>query len=129
MNSVQDINPPKHLKMAVLKRIKTEQLKMQMRKKVLYMSSFVVSGIAVFASVAIFGKEILASDFWSIASLAFSDMGTVATHWQDFGLSLLETLPVLSIIALLAPVFVALVLVNQYGEYQKTTGLKFDFKQ
>jgi len=125
---ISDIEPPKALKNLILTRIERETRKRQMRRKMLLMSGFLVSGIGAVSSLAYFGSQIMTSDFWSIASLAFSDLGTVAGHWQDYSFSLLETLPVVSIIAILVPVFMILMLFKQYGEYQKISRLHFNLK-
>jgi hypothetical protein len=116
MNSVCDIEPPAYLRGLILARIAREEQKRQMCRKMLLWSGFFASGIGVVSSIAYFGSAIVASDFWSIASLAFSDLGTVVGHWQDYGLSLLETLPVVSIIAVLVPVAAILVLMKYYVE-------------
>jgi hypothetical protein len=111
-----DIDPPEHLRGVILARIAKEARKRQLRRKMLLFGGFFVSGAGVISSLTYFGREILASDFWSIASLVFSDLGTVAGHWQDYSFSLLETLPVVSIIAILVPIAAMLILTKQYAE-------------
>lgn len=67
------------------------------------MVGLAVSGLIFFVGVFQYGGSLLQSDFWSISSLLFSDLSVVATSFQDFTFSLLETLPVLPLFALLAP--------------------------
>jgi hypothetical protein len=114
---ISEIEPPAYLKKAVFERIDKERQKQIFRKKMLYFSGFLVSIISLFASVGFFGRNIVASDFWNISSLAFTDMKIVATYWQEFSLSLLETFPVESVAFVLVPMFVFLVLVRQYSEF------------
>jgi hypothetical protein len=128
-NTISDIEPPKELKGRILARLEDERRKSassadrrQKRKKMLLFGGFLASGIGVFSSLAFFGHEILASDFWSFASLGFSDAGVVAANWQEYALSLLETLPVFSIIAVLAPMAVVLLLMKYYADQ------KFSYK-
>ena len=47
--------------------------------------------------------------------LAFSDADVVATHWSDFLFSLLETFPVAETVVLLVPVFVLMLLAEEYA--------------
>lgn len=115
-NGICNIEPPKHLKGLILARIAHETQKRQMRRKVLLLSGFFVAGIGIVSSLAYFGSQIMTSDFFSIASLGLTDWGTVATHWQDFAESLLETLPVVSIIAILVPITAMLFLIKYYAE-------------
>jgi hypothetical protein len=117
ITTISAIEPPMHLKGVILARIEREGRKRQMRRKMLLMGGFMVSGIGAISSLAFFGREILASDFWSIASLAFSDLGTVVGHWQDYAFSLLETLPVVSIIAILVPIVAMLLLTKYYANH------------
>lgn len=56
----------------------------------------------VFA-VWFFGGAIARSDFWSLVRLVFSDGAAVLAYWQEFLLSLSETLPIVS----LSVIFVA----------------------
>ncbi|MDD5043163.1 MAG: hypothetical protein PHD51_00640 [Patescibacteria group bacterium] len=52
------------------------------------------------------------SGFIKFLSLIISDTGIVAAYWQNFALSLLETLPAMSLILLLAVVLVFLELLK-----------------
>lgn len=66
-----------------------------------------------------FRMDFVRSGFGQYLTLLFWDSKTVLVNWQDFGLSLLESLPVISTTALLAMVFVLLFtlrLVLKYGK-------------
>jgi len=117
ITTISNIEPPKYLKGVILARLAKEQQKRQLRRKMLLISGFLVSGVGVITSLAYFGSQIMSSDFFSIASLGLTDWGTVAGHWQDFAESLLETLPVVSIIAVLAPVAAILLLIKYYANH------------
>lgn len=114
---IVEIDPPVNLKKAVFARIAKERQKQIFRKKVLYFSGFAVSMIGLFASIGFFGRNIIASDFWSIGSLVFTDMKVVAAYWQEYALSLLETFPVEALVFVLMPMFILLVLAKQYSEF------------
>lgn len=125
-NILNEIKPPKYLKNVVLRRIEKERQKKVFRKKMLFRFSFFASLSAFLFSTIFFGREILVSDFWSISSLAFTDIKTVAVYWQEFALSLLETFPFEAAAFVLAPIFMLLVLANKYYEQQSFSKLKFN---
>jgi hypothetical protein len=118
-NKFSQIEPPKHLKRAVFQRIEKEKAKRLLFKKFFLLLGFVVSIISSVATVAFFGKEILASEFSSLVLLGLSDIKTVGAMWQDYLLSLLETLPAFSIAATLLPIFAFLMLIEQYGKLEQ----------
>ncbi|MEI7890415.1 MAG: hypothetical protein WCI36_00440 [bacterium] len=118
-----EIKLPKGLKQAVFARIEMENQKSVARKLLLIRIGFVFSGISSFAALAIFGKELLLSEFFSITLLVFSDLNTISMMWQDYTLSLLETMPTVSISMTLLPIFVFMFLLRQYGKLQSHDGL------
>ncbi len=72
-------------------------------------------GVAALVSVAAFvpaAQELYAefsqSGFIQFLSLLFSDTGVIALYWQDFLMSLAETLPVFGIMGVAASMFVML---------------------
>jgi len=119
MNSITEIEPPKGLKQAVLQRLEKEKMKKLARELLYFRVGFVFFAVFSVVAGAVFGKEVLSSEFFSIASLAFSDMRIVAAMWQDYMLLLLETLPIVSITAILLPVFICMLLLQQYGKLQQ----------
>ena len=125
-----EIEPPKHLKEAVLRQIKLEQDKRIWRKKVMYLGGILFSGGAALFSIGYFGKGFITSDFWSLALLICTDLKMVAGLWQEFMLSLLETFPFEALACILTPLFILLVLAKKYSEYSeqpRLTKLKFKF--
>ncbi len=78
--------------------------KLQFRAAVASVCSF-LSLILFFVSLAVVGNGLLASDFWQLAGLLFSDLSLVWAHSEAFLLSLAETLPAASLALLLLPLF------------------------
>lgn len=72
---------------------------------------------ALVYTLIVFGRAFLQSDFWNLIKLAFSDSGVIASHFGDFSYSLLETLPVLEIFAILVPVFVLMLTLSWYFKF------------
>lgn len=92
--------------------------KLQFRAVVASACSF-LSLILFFVSLAIVANDLLASDFWQLAGLLFSDLSLVLAHSEAFFLSLAETLPAASLTFLLLPLFfhlAALVFRSRYME-------------
>lgn len=102
---IEDSNPPEGLEALILKKIELEKEK-QVRRK-LFLSYFGLAGslAAIMYAIVVFGSELLKSEFWSMVSLIFSDAFIVAGNWQGYTYSLLETFPVMHLIAILIPVF------------------------
>ncbi len=93
----------------IMARIKAEQRLLTVKRRLTIFSIGLIGSIAAFIPVfKMVQLEISNSGFLQFFSLLFSDFGTVAAYWQSFVLSLLETLPVMSVAALSAVVFVFL---------------------
>ena len=101
--------PAKNLKSAVLARIEQKETQLIQRKLRLSYAAIAISAAAIFYASFTAGSALLHSEFWSLATLTFSDALTVAHDWQDFLFSLLETLPVFDLSILVIP-FAALFL-------------------
>ena len=111
-NNIQDLSPASKLGALVLQRIARETEK-QIKRKLIYSYFEIIGSTLLFIySASVFGQEILRSEFWSVASLFFSDMGTVLVNWQDFAYSLMESFPIFSTVAILAPVIILLYLLG-----------------
>ena len=119
INNISEVELPGHLRQAVFARIEKEKTKQIAGKLLLLRIGSIISGISSIATVAIFGKGILASEFCSILVLGFSDLKTVMFLWQDYAYSLLETMPIASIAATLLPIFVFMILLRQYGKLEQ----------
>lgn len=107
------IAPPADLFDRVMFRIGMERRFISMRRKFwLSLACFV---IVIFIGIPVsqaFSLDIAHSGFSDYASLIISDSSTVLGSWQDFGLSLLESLPVLSTAALLTIVLSMLIAIR-----------------
>ena len=121
--SLKNIEPSRGLEGKILKAIALEK-SFEIRKKLMYArSGLAVSFGALAYTLFVFGKAFLESDFWNMIKLAFSDGGVVAKNWSDFSFSLLETLPVVEIFAMLIPVFAVMIM---FSYYFKFTNNKFN---
>jgi hypothetical protein len=120
-----EIEPPKGLKQAVFQHLEKEKTKKILREKLFLQFGFAISGFSSVAAVMIFGKEILSSEFASLVLLGFSDMKNVAVLWQDYALSLLETLPTVTIAITLLPIFIFLILLREYGKLKTESMYSF----
>ncbi len=102
------IKAPSHLCEAVLNRLKAEQRKASRIKLGIFSVLALASLAAIFPAVNYLVSEFGKSGSSQYLSLIFSDWSTLASYWQDFALSLAESLPVLGIIAVLSSVFMLL---------------------
>ncbi|MDP1845613.1 MAG: hypothetical protein Q8L09_02585 [Candidatus Moranbacteria bacterium] len=98
---------------------------LKIRKKLMFARTGLAVSFGVLAyTLFVFGKAFLESDFWNIAKLVFSDSGVIASHINEYSASLLETLPVLEIFAMLVPVFAVIMFLNYYFKF--TNNSKFN---
>ncbi|TSC78965.1 MAG: hypothetical protein G01um101433_25 [Parcubacteria group bacterium Gr01-1014_33] len=95
--------PPAGLFEKIIARIRKEERLLIIKKRILLFSSgvFVSAGACIPALIG-FRQEFAESGFFQFLSLMFSDSAAIGAHWQDFLLAILESLPVMSISALLA---------------------------
>ncbi|MFH1183069.1 MAG: hypothetical protein V1690_02295 [Candidatus Moraniibacteriota bacterium] len=113
-NHLRDLDPPKMLAGAILHRIDLEREKTIQRKIILDRFGIAGSILLLLTSIFFFGRMILASEFWTLASLAFSDIEIIAQNWQEFSYSLMETFPTTYTVAILLPVFFFFLFFNSY---------------
>jgi hypothetical protein len=112
--NISELEPAPKLAGFILAKINRERSKIIREKKALVWAGLFGSALAAVYAVSFFGQEIFGSEFWSLASLAFSDINIVLINWNDYVLSLLETLPVINIVIILIPTFIFLLSLNLY---------------
>lgn len=109
-----NIEPEEALKDRILSRIGKERIKDARRALVVSRISLAVSLAGLAFAGYFLGGSFLASDFWSILNLAFSDIGIVSSHLGDFMASLAETFPIFDAMLLTVPVFMLLASLSAY---------------
>ncbi len=92
-----DAHIPETLRQNIIRSIQREEVR---RMRVAFSLSFAAMLASVFGIIISIRYAMLAfyqSNFFSYASLAFSDTDVVAAYWREFAFSLLETLPLFAI--------------------------------
>jgi len=112
--------PPAGLLQKVLLRLDQESKTLSMRRR-FFLAAAVFLGIASsFMSVwNVFWSDVSRSGFGQYLTLLFSDFKMVLANWQDFGLGLLESFPIVSAVSLLAITLLLLVMVKYASKYSK----------
>lgn len=101
--------PPQGLLNKILKRIKREKQLAGIKRRIAIFSFGVLGSAIAFVPVfAAVQAGMAHSGFVDFSSLIFSDFSTVIKLWNQFALSLLESLPVMSMAILLAVIFIFL---------------------
>ena len=98
-----------------------ETRRLRFRATVASTCSF-LSLVLFLMSLAFVSNSLLASDFWQIAGLLFSDLSLVLTHSESFLLSLAENFPAASFTFLLLPLFLYLTALTFRSRYMEETG-------
>ncbi len=111
MQANKDIQPPKGLLDKILFRIKEEAQAASFREWFMATAVLFVGILAAAWPVWLeFAADFSQSGFGEYARLIFSDFGSVVANWKDFGLNLLESLPVMSFVIFLSVIFGILLL-------------------
>ena len=98
--------PTEGLLSQVLARIEYEKkLSATKKKLVVFLLIFLTSLVAVIPTFQTLRTGFIDSGFIQFFGLLFSDFDIISNYWQNFTLSLLETLPVLNILIFLAVSF------------------------
>jgi hypothetical protein len=112
--NLPEIQPQASLEVLIMQKIGLQRAQIIRKKRFVSFCGLIFSTLALGETFFLFGKAFWQAEFWSLATLLFSDLLTVATNWKDFSYSLLETFPVISAIALLIPVFLLLLSLDAY---------------
>lgn len=121
-----NLTPPADLLGRVVARLAREKRINSFRRLLFFSFSSAVSLagiILLFRSVA---SSLLESGFWRFFSLLFSDFSVVMANWQNFFGSLLESLPIINLILVLALLAVFLESMKLMTKNIKTWSLKFN---
>jgi hypothetical protein len=114
---LQNVEPSLGIEGRILTAIARENSQKIAQRLLFARAGLLASFGALMYTLFVFGRAFLESDFWNLLKLSFSDSGTIAGHFGDYSASLLETLPVIEIFAMLVPVFVAMILFSYYFKF------------
>ena len=92
----------------VVLKIDKQQLFKARLKLVSWLLVLTVAIILLVPAIGLFRNSLIESGFDKFFSLLFSDFKVVSVYWQSFVLTLLESLPIMSLVACLAIVLVIL---------------------
>lgn len=118
--------PDPFLEGRVLLALRAERKRLLRWQNRLAVGSVAGSGILFVVTVFFLGTALIQSEFWSLSTLLFSDLGVIVTSGGDFLYSLLETLPLVPLIALFAPLtlfFFSMSFLLSLGEQEAPSGL------
>ena len=111
---ITPITPPVYLFDKVIKRINSERELAVVRKKAVYFSLALIGSLVLFLAAFIsLSGTLIQSEILKLLSVFVSDPGASLANWRNFGLFLLEALPVVH----LALFFAALLAVLQSLKY------------
>jgi hypothetical protein len=103
---INRIEPRENLRDVVLLRINLEKRREAKIRLALTSATSLLSLIALVPVIQYFITEFSQSGFYQYLSILFSDGSSILLYWKELGLSLLESLPTLSITAVLVLVFI-----------------------
>lgn len=93
----------------IISRLDQERKLTKIKFRLAVFGSFLIGSIIAFVPIFNLTRfALIKSGFIQFFSLLFSDTKIVLTYWENFAMSLLETLPVMNLIILLAIILVFL---------------------
>jgi hypothetical protein len=110
--SISDLEPPMNLENSIFRLIEREKERKIKTNLLLSYLGVASSFSLAFWAIFVFGNSFLQSEFWSMLSLIFSDVMLVAQNLKEYAYSLMETFPVVNVIAVLTPAFICLLFFN-----------------
>ncbi len=104
-SQVEAAEPSAGLLNRVLLAIRHEQRKQQARKSAIALVLLLAVSVAATSfSWTILAGQLAKSGFIYFVKAALSDFATFSVLWQDFGLAVLESLPILGLVAFMASI-------------------------
>jgi len=101
------IEPPGGLLQRIMARIQYERRLMSLKKRIIIFSLTLIISLAAVIFISKMTMSVAtASGFTSFFSLIFSDLRIVLINWQSYGLSLLESFPVLGATGVLVAILI-----------------------
>lgn len=102
LGSINLIEPPKGLGGRILARISIEGKRLARIRTWIFGGSSIASfGLSLWAVIYLI-DSVKQTGFWQYFSLLFSGDNVVYTYWKELSFSLVESLPIVSVIAFLA---------------------------
>jgi len=113
------INVPADLLDKIMSRIDVEQKKIARQRFIFGVAVFLVVLVGLVPTWQLFYSEISQSGFLQYLAFGISDFNLIVSQWQDFSLSLLESLPIVSTMSLFMVVFILLLTLKFITKYSK----------
>jgi hypothetical protein len=110
---------PSGLLEKVLKRIHREERLLIFRRIILLSVIFTMSLVGLFPAFNMLLSDFQQSGFLQFSSLAFSDFSIVTTYWKSFVMTLLQTLPAISLALFLTVLLTFLQSIKSLIKYER----------
>ncbi|HRY63002.1 MAG TPA: hypothetical protein P5267_00110 [Patescibacteria group bacterium] len=108
---LKPVEPSAGLLSVVMTRLEAEERRAiaRSRRRLFFASLFLLASLGALIPVfRVAYTDLAASGFFQYLSLLFSDFSIIASSWQSYAFSLLETLPVLSLTLCFGVIFIFL---------------------
>lgn len=100
-SSLSEINPPAGLQQKILERLRQAQKRAIFWRLIFFSSTTILSLVALVPVLQTAYARLIESGFTRFFSLLFSDFTLITSFWRSFAMSLLETLPIMSLVVIL----------------------------
>ena len=112
------IQPESRLSGDILKFIEYKNTKKARLSKLAYWSVSFLSLLGSVFSVRSLVKHLINFGFYDYFSLAFSNTGAIARYWKEYTLSLVDSLPIASLLITFLLLFILFVSLRRVGKFK-----------
>lgn len=128
-SNLQEPAPSAGLSDRVIASIKADRKWRQIHLRVYaYLAIFVFSSIALIPSVLLVRNNLSGTGFTQYFSLLFTDFSVIMGYWQNYSLTLLESLPTFSLSVFLGLIVLILLSFRKLTIYLRPSQLSWTFK-
>ena len=118
--AINNSEPSPELFLKIMKRIRREERILAFKKIGLLSVISLASVVAFVPAIKMLVQEAQSSGFVQFASLAFSDFEVLKAYWQNFALTILETIPAVALALCLAILLTLLQSIKSLSKNIKT---------
>lgn len=122
--NIQFDGPSDGLLDSILKKIAVSKKHRAQRRFVFGILTLIASITAFFPALQYFNSEIMQSGFYHYVLLIVSDGAAILGYWQSFSFLVIESLPILALVLILAVLWIFFISLHQIAVFSKVVFLQ-----
>ena len=119
IKEMKDIDPPAYLESQIFERIESAYQKKNFYRKIFGLAGLSVSILSLLSLLVYTASEFMQSNFYDYASLLFTDSKTIFNNFNEFLLSLIDSIPFWAITLTIFFLFISLIFAKYIVEKRR----------